>query len=156
MGGPAAHFNPNGNMPARGGMMPPQAHYPQHQLPQPPQHGVGHNQINQAMQQSYPGDTGTVIFKGGPNNGVARGPLPNHPDDEHFPPPPPMRGGAAGGSVDTSLNDSNSTTQSNLTSECSEAECDREPLVKGNQAGNRGKNWLGIYFDGGSSINYND
>ena len=28
------------------------------------------------------------------------------------------------------FNDSNSTTQSNVTSECSEAECDREPLVK--------------------------
>ncbi|CAB4056115.1 DSCAML1 [Lepeophtheirus salmonis] len=45
-------------------------------------------------------------------------------NDEDFPPPPPIR------SADTSLNDSNSTTQSNLTSECSEAECDREPLVK--------------------------
>ena len=33
-------------------------------------------------------------------------------------------------SGDNSLNDSNSTTQSNVTSECSEAECDREPLVK--------------------------
>ena len=38
--------------------------------------------------------------------------------------------GANGGSADHSLNDSNSTTQSNMTSECSEAECDREPLVK--------------------------
>ena len=28
------------------------------------------------------------------------------------------------------FNDSNSTTQSNVTSECSEAECDREPLVR--------------------------
>ena len=38
-----------------------------------------------------------------------------------------------GGSADVSgasLNDSNSTTQSNIASECSEAECDREPLVK--------------------------
>ena len=50
--------------------------------------------------------------------------------NEEFPPPPPVR------SADVSLNDSNSTTQSNVTSECSEAECDREPLVKttsGNQ-----------------------
>ena len=49
--------------------------------------------------------------------------------EEEFPPPPPERG-----SADNSLNDSNSTTQSNVTSECSEAECDRdreqEPLVK--------------------------
>ena len=44
--------------------------------------------------------------------------------EEEFPPPPPMP------STDTSLNDSNSTTQSNVTSECSEAECDREPLVR--------------------------
>ena len=44
--------------------------------------------------------------------------------NEEFPPPPPVR------SADVSLNDSNSTTQSNVTSECSEAECDREPLVK--------------------------
>ncbi len=47
------------------------------------------------------------------------------PEDESFPPPPPVRG-----SADNSLNDSNSTTQSNIASECSEAECDREPLVK--------------------------
>jgi len=33
------------------------------------------------------------------------------------------------------FNDSNSTTQSNVTSECSEAECDREPLVKDSQRG---------------------
>ena len=45
--------------------------------------------------------------------------------EDEFPPPPPERG-----SNDNSLNDSNSTTQSNVTSECSEAECDREPLVK--------------------------
>ena len=44
--------------------------------------------------------------------------------EEEFPPPPPER------STDNSFNDSNSTTQSNVTSECSEAECDREPLVK--------------------------
>ena len=43
-------------------------------------------------------------------------------------------------SADVSLNDSASTTQSNVTSECSEAECDREPLVKqsGGAGGNRG------------------
>ena len=42
-----------------------------------------------------------------------------------------------GGSADVSgasLNDSNSTTQSNIASECSEAECDREPLVKQDRA----------------------
>jgi len=117
------------------------------------------------MQQSFPGDTGTVIYKGGAGpqpiiQGVpsvqqqqpqqpmiqqlqqqqqqqqmaamARGPLPVGPEDESFPPPPPMRAAAANGnaSADASLNDSNSTTQSNLASECSEAECDREPLVK--------------------------
>ena len=45
------------------------------------------------------------------------------------------------GSADVSLNDSASTTQSNVTSECSEAECDREPLVKpgDNVGGNRGE-----------------
>ena len=44
-------------------------------------------------------------------------------------------------SADVSLNDSASTTQSNVTSECSEAECDREPLVKQSSGagGNRGK-----------------
>ena len=50
-----------------------------------------------------------------------------------------------GGSADVSgasLNDSNSTTQSNIASECSEAECDREPLVKpaqGTAATDRGE-----------------
>merc|ERR1719462_57107 len=74
--------------------------------------------------------TDTVIYKGGPPAqqppaaaGKLRGPLPTSGEDE-FPPPPPER------SADTSLNDSNSTTQSNVTSECSEAECDREPLVR--------------------------
>ena len=43
--------------------------------------------------------------------------------------PPPERGSGQG-SAENSFNDSNSTTQSNVTSECSEAECDREPLVK--------------------------
>ena len=104
------------------------------------------------MQQSFtnvPGNTGTVIYKGGNNysnigNNIdtGRGPLPQpmngEEDDEAFPPPPPMR--VNGGSADNSLNDSNSTTQSNVTSECSEAECDREPLVKPSNS-NRG-NWL--------------
>merc|ERR550517_53830 len=75
--------------------------------------------------------TDTVIYKGGPPAqqppppaaGKLRGPLPASGEDE-FPPPPPER------SADTSLNDSNSTTQSNVTSECSEAECDREHLLK--------------------------
>ena len=40
-------------------------------------------------------------------------------------------------SADVSLNDSNSTTQSNVTSECSEAECDREPLVKDSARGRK-------------------
>merc|ERR1719167_1284756 len=66
--------------------------------------------------------TDTVIYKGGPPQNM-RGPLPNTEDE--FPPPPPERG-----SNDNSLNDSNSTTQSNVTSECSEAECDREHLLK--------------------------
>jgi len=70
---------------------------------------------------------------------MGRGPLPQpigtEDEDEAFPPPPPMR---VNGSADNSLNDSNSTTQSNVTSECSEAECDREPLVKTN---NRGKHY---------------
>ena len=72
--------------------------------------------------------TDTVIYKGGPQPGPqpgaqARGPLPSA--EEEFPPPPPERS-----SNDNSFNDSNSTTQSNVTSECSEAECDREPLVR--------------------------
>merc|ERR1712038_130106 len=59
-------------------------------------------------------------------------------DDGEFPPPPPIRGNGAM-SADNSLDDSASTTQSNVTSECSEAECDREPLVKpgDNVGGNR-------------------
>jgi hypothetical protein len=98
------------------------------------------------MQQSFtnvPGNTGTVIYKGGNGNNInnysnvgnnegGRGPLP-HPmngeeEDESFPPPPPMRVNMS--SADNSLNDSNSTTQSNVSSECNDAECDREPLVK--------------------------
>jgi hypothetical protein len=88
-------------------------------------------QMNKSMNGELPPtphaeySTDTVIYKGGPP--PPRGPLPLTEDE--FPPPPPMR------SADTSLNgsslnDSNSTTQSNVTSECSEAECDREPLVK--------------------------
>ena len=92
-----------------------------------------------------------MIYKGGPPaqqpqmSQSARGPLPQPTEDDYMPPPPPNRGqqqqqmghNVSGSSADNSLNDSNSTTQSNLASECSEAECDREPLVK-NQAGNRG------------------
>ena len=114
-------------------------------LPPPPQ-----NSQQQQMQQMYAGDTGTVIYK--PNGGMTniggnqgpRGPLPipggnqelsnnsSSTDDGEFPPPPPIRGNGAM-SADNSLNDSASTTQSNVTSECSEAECDREPLVKQNR-----------------------
>ena len=111
------------------------------------------------MQQGYtnvPGNTGTVIYKGNGNyNNVMesgpRGPLPqpnndgsDDADDDAFPPPPPMRVNG-GGSADNSLNDSNSTTQRNVTSECSEAECDREPLVKSSNS-NRGK-LRSILFD---------
>ena len=79
--------------------------------------------------------TDTVIYKGGPPpNANMRGPLPAA--DDEFPPPPPLR------SADTSLNDSNSTTQSNLTSECSEAECDREPLVRESKGQNLGADFF--------------
>ena len=118
-------------------------------LPPPPQQQQQTSQ-QQQMQQMYAGDTGTVIYK--PNGGMPaiggnqgpRGPLPipvgstelsnnsSSTDDGDFPPPPPMRGNGAM-SADNSLNDSASTTQSNVTSECSEAECDREPLVKQNR-----------------------
>ena len=116
----------------------------------PEQHHPNPGPGAQAMQDSYAGDTGTVVYKPGPAQPMVgafvppppqqqqqqqqpqhqmapsgRGPLPRGPEDESFPPPPPTRG-----SADNSLNDSNSTTQSNLASECSEAECDREPLVK--------------------------
>ena len=98
------------------------------------------------VQDMVAGDTGTVIYKGGPSNAAVvpggRGPLPmpnnggggdNSSDDASFPPPPPSRGGGGGAnSADNSLNDSNSTTQSNVTSECSEAECDREVFSKKN------------------------
>ena len=116
-------------------------------LPPPP---MQQNSQQQQMQQMYAGDTGTVIYKpnGGMSNVVSnqgtRGPLPipggntelstnsSSTDDGEFPPPPPMRGNGAM-SADNSLNESASTTQSNVTSECSEAECDREPLVKQNR-----------------------
>ena len=108
-------------------------------LPPPP---------SQQMVNNTPGNTDTVIYKPdgrGPSHisGIAPPPmrsLPQPMEDDGFPPPPPMRPNGAG-SADVSLNDSNSTTQSNVTSECSEAECDREPLVKNANAngGNRGK-----------------
>merc|ERR1719361_387260 len=93
---------------------------------------------------NIPGNTDTVIYKPdgrGPsymNGGQLRNPLPPQPyDEDAFPPPPPVRPNG-NGSADASLNDSASTTQSNVTSECSEAECDREPLVKpGGNVGNR-------------------
>jgi len=88
-------------------------------------------QGNQAPQPHAEFSSDTVIYKGGPPPpppAASRGPLPTLEDE--FPPPPPMR------SADTSLNDSNSTTQSNLTSECSEAECDMtQPLVNDSRAG---------------------
>ena len=113
-------------------------------LPPPPQN-QGFNNV--------PGNTDTVIYKPdgrGPSHiaGLGagqqqqfRGGLPqpvggDHGDDG-FPPPPPVRPNG-NGSADVSLNDSASTTQSNVTSECSEAECDREPLVKPGTSGNRG------------------
>ncbi len=151
-GPPGGHaFNPNAALPAHaplqqqpgGGIGGPQ------QPPPPPGHAGP-----ASLQQSFPGDTGTVIYKPDgvnpappthdPPPAVApkpRGPLPQ-PEYDQFPPPPPMRpngangphppngNGNGNGSADVSLNDSNSTTQSNLASECSEAECDREPLVK--------------------------
>merc|ERR1711874_20656 len=84
--------------------------------------GMAQSAYGQFPQPHAEYSTDTVRYKGGPPNGNGRGPLPNTEDE--FPPPPPMR------SADVSLNDSNSTTQSNVTSECSEAECDREPLVR--------------------------
>ena len=92
--------------------------------------GDGHNcdTAGQYPQPHAEYSTDTVIYKGGPPAQAqpgppGRGPLPSA--EEEFPPPPPERS-----SNDNSFNDSNSTTQSNVTSECSEAECDREPLVK--------------------------
>ena len=115
------------------------------------------------MINNTPGNTDTVIYKPeakgtshiaalsaapGPSaqgGAIPRGPLPAQPGggagpEDDLPPPPPVRP-MNGGSADVSLNDSASTTQSNVTSECSEAECDREPLVK-QQAANRGENKL--------------
>jgi hypothetical protein len=122
------HFPPRGGHPLPGMTA----------LPQPPQQ-------NQMM-NNIPGNTDTVIFKpeGRGQSHISglgqqqRGPLPTQPTydgGDSYPPPPPVRPMNGNGSADVSLNDSASTTQSNVTSECSEAECDREPLVKG---GNRG------------------
>ena len=90
--------------------------------------------------------TDTVIYKGGPQPQPGaqpgRGPLPSA--EEEFPPPPPERS-----SNDNSFNDSNSTTQSNVTSECSEAECDREPLVK-----QRGEDGHWVLVTDNSDIHY--
>ncbi len=111
---------------------------------------------------NIPGNTDTVIYKpeGRGNSHIAglaaaqaqQRMAQQQFDDDQFPPPPPIRPGVNGnggvpGSADVSLNDSASTTQSNVTSECSEAECDREPLVKSGNAngGNRGKIHL-FYF----------
>lgn len=100
-----------------------------------------HNMVN-----NIPGNTDTVIYKPdgrGPPSHISglqqqqqqlRGPPPPLDDmDDAFPPPPPVRPMNGNASADVSLNDSASTTQSNVTSECSEAECDREPLVKHNR-----------------------
>ena len=113
-------------------------------LPPPPNHN------SQQVVNNIPGNTDTVIYKpegrgsshiaglAPQQQGVAMRQPPQQFEDDTFPPPPPVRPGH--GSADVSLNDSASTTQSNVTSECSEAECDREPLVKQNaNAGNRGE-----------------
>ena len=105
----------------------------------------------QQVVNNIPGNTDTVIFKPegrGASHIAGLGQqqlmrnIPPQFEDDAFPPPPPVRPGNGGqpGSADVSLNDSASTTQSNVTSECSEAECDREPLVKtgNNVGGNRG------------------
>ena len=111
----------------------------------------------QQVLNNVPGNTDTVIFKPegrGASHiaGLAAGQqpmmrnIPQQFEDDSFPPQPPVRPGNGGipggqpGSADVSLNDSASTTQSNVTSECSEAECDREPLVKQSSGagGNRG------------------
>ena len=150
MGGNPSFHPPHGGQPLPG-MAP---------LPPPP---TSQGSQQQQMQQMYIGDTGTVIYKpngGEPNVGAnqgPRGPLPipggntelstngSSTDDGEFPPPPPMRGNGAM-SADNSLNDSASTTQSNVTSECSEAECDREPLVKQNRGNNHKHANCGIYY----------
>ena len=134
-GGQVPHFPPRGGQPLPGMTA----------LPPPPVQNQGYNNV--------PGNTDTVIYKPdgrGPSHisGVAgqqppRGNLPQPEDGEDYPPPPPVRPNGGNGSADVSLNDSASTTQSNVTSECSEAECDREPLVKPGNSGNRGES-LGI------------
>ena len=114
------------------------------QLPAPPP-GASPNDQQQGF-NNIPGNTDTVIYKPEGRGAShiaglaaaaaqARNPPPQPEEEDYLPPPPPVR--PNGGSADVSLNDSASTTQSNVTSECSEAECDREPLVK---PGNRG-NW---------------
>jgi len=132
--------HPGQNFPPRGGQP----------LPGMAQLGLPPVPPSQQMVNNIPGNTDTVIYKPdgrGPSymNGLAQGgPGPRNPppqpmEDDGFPPPPPVRPGNGGGSADVSLNDSASTTQSNVTSECSEAECDREPLVKpgSSNGGNR-------------------
>ena len=100
---------------------------------------------SQQVVNNIPGNTDTVIYKPDGRGAShiaglaaaaaqARNPPPQPEEEDYLPPPPPVRPNG-NGSADVSLNDSASTTQSNVTSECSEAECDREPLVK---PGNRG------------------
>ena len=133
-GGQVPHFPPRGGQPLPGMTA----------LPAPPVQNQGYTNV--------PGNTDTVIYKPdgrGPSHisGVGGQPriLPQPEDVEDYPPPPPVRPNNGGnGSADVSLNDSASTTQSNVTSECSEAECDREPLVKPGNSGNRGKSF-GIF-----------
>ena len=119
------------------------------QLPAPPP-GASPNDQQQGF-NNIPGNTDTVIYKPEGRGAShiaglaaaaaqARNPPPQPEEEDYLPPPPPVR--PNGGSADVSLNDSASTTQSNVTSECSEAECDREPLVK---PGNRG-NWSFLFF----------
>lgn len=132
----AQNLPPQGVFPPRGGQPLPGMTA----LPPPP---------SQQFVNNTPGNTDTVIYKPdgrgpsymmGPPQQQARNPPPQPCEEDYLPPPPPVRPTP---SADVSLNDSASTTQSNVTSECSEAECDREPLVKpGNNAngGNRGKN----------------
>jgi hypothetical protein len=137
MGGGGMPFPPRGGQPLPGmtvmTALPP--------VPPPSQ--------QQQVVNNIPGNTDTVIFKpegrgashiAGLQPQVVRQ-IPQQFEDDAFPPPPPVRPGNGGqpGSADVSLNDSASTTQSNVTSECSEAECDREPLVKtgNNVGGNR-------------------
>ena len=137
------HMNPGNQFPPRGGQPLPGMT----PLPAPPQ-GGGPSQPQ--VVNNIPGNTDTVIYKPDGRGAShiaglaaaaaqARNPPPQPEEEDYLPPPPPVRPNG-NGSADVSLNDSASTTQSNVTSECSEAECDREPLVK---PGNRGKIWGG-------------